>query len=115
MSAPVLELIDLSAGYADIPIVYDFSVRLHAGSITTLIGGNGAGKSTLLRAIYGTNRRFSGRIVFAGEAIEELSPRRMSSTSRMRVGLTPATGSSRTTRAGRGIRAAASAKSFFCP
>jgi len=74
MSAPVLELIDLSAGYADIPIVYDFSVRLHAGTITTLIGGNGAGKSTLLRAIYGTNRRFSGRIVFAGEAIEELSP-----------------------------------------
>jgi branched-chain amino acid transport system ATP-binding protein len=74
MSAPVLELIDLSAGYADIPIVREFSARLHAGTITTLIGGNGAGKSTLLRAVYGTNRWFSGQIVFAGEAIEGLRP-----------------------------------------
>src|SRR5215469_1589398 len=74
MSAPVLELIDLSAGYADIPIVHDFSLRLHAGTITTLIGGNGAGKSTLLRAIYGTNRLFEGQIVFKGESIERLPP-----------------------------------------
>jgi branched-chain amino acid transport system ATP-binding protein len=74
MSAPVLELIDLSAGYADIPIVREFSARLYAGTITTLIGGNGAGKSTLLRAVYGTNRWFCGQIVFAGEAIEGLHP-----------------------------------------
>ena len=74
MSAPVLELIDLSAGYGDTAIVRDFSARLDAGTITTLIGGNGAGKSTLLRAIYGTSRRFSGRIVFAGETVEGLQP-----------------------------------------
>ena len=52
----------------------DFSARLHAGTITTLIGGNGAGKSTLLRAIYGTNRFFSGQVVFKGETIERLPP-----------------------------------------
>jgi branched-chain amino acid transport system ATP-binding protein len=74
MSTPVLELIDLSAGYGDIAIVRDFSARLDAGTITTLIGGNGAGKSTLLRAIYGTSRSLSGRIVFAGENIEGLQP-----------------------------------------
>jgi len=74
MSTPVLELVDLTAGYGDNPIVRDFSARLYPGTITTLIGGNGAGKSTLLRAIYGTNRRFSGQIVFAGEAIETLQP-----------------------------------------
>jgi len=66
MSAPVLELVDLTAGYGDNPIVRGFSARLYAGTITTLIGGNGAGKSTLLRAIYGANRWFSGQIVFAG-------------------------------------------------
>jgi len=54
--------------------VRDFSARLQPGSVTTLIGGNGAGKSTLLRAIYGTNRFFSGRILFKGEAIERLPP-----------------------------------------
>ena len=56
------------------PIVREFSARLQAGTITTLIGGNGAGKSTLLRAIYGTNRLFSGQIVFKGETIERLPP-----------------------------------------
>jgi branched-chain amino acid transport system ATP-binding protein len=74
VSAPVLELIGLTAGYGDTEIVRDFSARLHAGTITTLIGGNGAGKSTLLRAIFGTNRWFSGQVVFDGEAIERLEP-----------------------------------------
>jgi branched-chain amino acid transport system ATP-binding protein len=69
-----LELVDVTAGYGDNPIVHDFSARLYTGTITTLIGGNGAGKSTLLRAIYGTNRFFSGQIVFKGETIEHLPP-----------------------------------------
>ena len=74
MSAVVLELVDVSAGYGDTPIVRGFSCRLRAGSITTLIGGNGAGKSTLLRAIYGTNRWFGGQIVYRGEDIHALPP-----------------------------------------
>jgi branched-chain amino acid transport system ATP-binding protein len=74
MSQPALELVKVTAGYGDNPIVREFSARLQPGSITTLIGGNGAGKSTLLRAIYGTNRFFSGQIVFRGETIERLPP-----------------------------------------
>jgi branched-chain amino acid transport system ATP-binding protein len=72
--SPALELVSVTAGYGDNPIVRDFSARLAPGSITTLIGGNGAGKSTLLRAIYGTNRMFDGQIVFKGETIERLPP-----------------------------------------
>ncbi len=67
-----LEIADLTAGYGDTPIVREFSTTLAPGSITTLIGGNGAGKSTLLRAIYGTNRWFSGRILWRGEEIQAL-------------------------------------------
>ena len=74
MTFPALELVSVTAGYGDNPIVRDFSARLMAGTITTLIGGNGAGKSTLLRAIYGTNRFFDGQIVFKGETIERLPP-----------------------------------------
>jgi len=74
MTSPALELVSVTAGYGDNPIVRDFSARLQAGTITTLIGGNGAGKSTLLRAIYGTNRFFSGQIVFKGETVERLPP-----------------------------------------
>ncbi|HEY6980547.1 ABC transporter ATP-binding protein [Reyranella sp.] len=74
MNLPTLELASVTAGYGNNPIVRDFSARLEAGTITTLIGGNGAGKSTLLRAIYGTNRLFSGKILFQDEAIEYLPP-----------------------------------------
>ena len=74
MTTPALELVSVTAGYGDIPIVREFSARLETGSITTLIGGNGAGKSTLLRAIYGTNRLFFGQIVFKDETIERLPP-----------------------------------------
>jgi branched-chain amino acid transport system ATP-binding protein len=74
VTAPALELVEVTAGYGDNPIVRTFSARLYAGTITTLIGGNGAGKSTLLRAIYGTNRLFSGQIVFKGEPIERFPP-----------------------------------------
>jgi branched-chain amino acid transport system ATP-binding protein len=74
MAYPKLELIELCAGYGEVPIVRDFSTRLSPGSITTLIGGNGAGKSTLLRAIFGSNRWFSGQIILDGEAIEQLNP-----------------------------------------
>jgi branched-chain amino acid transport system ATP-binding protein len=69
-----LDLVSVSAGYGDNPIVRGFSATLDIGTITTLIGGNGAGKSTLLRAIYGTNRLFGGQILFKGEAIERLPP-----------------------------------------
>ncbi|HYM32740.1 MAG TPA: ABC transporter ATP-binding protein [Candidatus Cybelea sp.] len=74
MSIPALQVIDLTAGYGEVPIVRDFSTSLAPGSITTLIGGNGAGKSTLLRAIYGTIRHFAGQINFRGESIERLEP-----------------------------------------
>ena len=72
--AYALEIVDLTAGYDGLPIVRDFSARIATGTVTTLIGGNGAGKSTLMRAIYGSNRWFSGQIVFEGRAIERLPP-----------------------------------------
>jgi len=71
----LLELDALSAGYADDPIVRDFTTTINAGSITTIIGPNGAGKSTLLKAVYGLNKHFSGTLRFMGQAIEQLPPR----------------------------------------
>ena len=75
VGAPILELERLSVGYTDEPVVVDFSAAIAAGTITTVIGPNGAGKSTLLRAVYGLNRRFGGRVRFAGQPIETLTPR----------------------------------------
>ena len=69
MSSPGLELIDLTAGYGDVPVVRDFSTRLAPGSITTLIGGNGAGKSTLLRVLAGIYKPTSGKISVQGRRV----------------------------------------------
>ena len=80
--ASALEIAGLTAGYGDLPVVHDFSSAIEAGTITTLIGGNGAGKSTLLRAIYGTCKRFDGRIVYRGRQIERMAP-----WERLRLGL----------------------------
>src|SRR4051812_9930181 len=74
MDPAILELRGLSAGYADEPVVADFSAVIAPGTVTTIIGPNGAGKSTLLRAIYGLVRHFGGSILFEGSAIEELTP-----------------------------------------
>ena len=83
LPAPVLlELDHLSAGYADDPVVVDFSAAIPAGTITTVIGPNGAGKSTLLRAIAGTNRHFGGAVKLLGQPIEHLSP-----TQRLKLGV----------------------------
>ena len=83
LSTPaLLELKQLSAGYADDPVVVDFSAVIPAGTITTVIGPNGAGKSTLLRAIAGTNRHFGGSVQLLGQAIEHLSP-----TQRLKLGV----------------------------
>ena len=83
LAAPVLlELDHLSAGYADDPVVVDFSATIPAGTITTVIGPNGAGKSTLLRAIVGTNRHFGGSVKLLGQSIEHLSP-----TQRLKLGV----------------------------
>ena len=53
MSAPMLELSDVSAAYGKIEAVRSVSLRLQPGSIVTVIGANGAGKTTLLNAIMG--------------------------------------------------------------
>ena len=82
MSRNIVEFENLSVGYTDEPVVVDFSAAIRAGSITTIIGPNGAGKSTLLRAVYGLNRRFSGRITLEGQAIDALPPRE-----RLRLGI----------------------------
>ncbi|MDE6110442.1 MAG: ATP-binding cassette domain-containing protein, partial [Eubacterium sp.] len=63
---------------SDSPAVDNFSVSIDSGDFFVLFGHSGCGKSTLLRQLkpqiapHGTK---SGRILFNGTAIEELSER----------------------------------------
>jgi branched-chain amino acid transport system ATP-binding protein len=65
----VLEVKGLSAGYGEVQILRDVSLRVEAGDIVTLVGSNGAGKSTLLNAICGIVRPTSGHVTLDGTDI----------------------------------------------
>lgn len=66
---PMLEVDGLAAGYGDLKVVWDVSLRVHPGRVTALLGRNGAGKTTTLRAISGLNKVMSGRVRLDGEDV----------------------------------------------
>jgi len=72
----VLEVRALVAGYGDVEVLRGFDLAVPAGAIIALVGANGAGKTTLAKAIAGLLPARAGTILWAGEAVERLSPRR---------------------------------------
>jgi branched-chain amino acid transport system ATP-binding protein len=69
----LLELEDVEARYGPVHALHGVSLSVDEGSVVAVLGPNGAGKTTTLRAISGTVRR-SGRIAFAGRALDRLGP-----------------------------------------
>lgn len=69
MTAAVLELRDVTAGYGDTAIVHSIDMILHDREIAVIAGPNGAGKSTVLKAVFGLNNRFAGDILYRGDSI----------------------------------------------
>lgn len=68
-SSPVLEIERLRAGYGEVQILRDVSLKVEAGEMVTLVGSNGAGKSTLLNTICGIVRPTAGRVMLDGTDI----------------------------------------------
>ena len=68
----LLELSNCYAGYGEIQVLKDVSLRVKLGQILSVLGANGAGKSTLLKTIFGIIRPREGRILFEGEDISHL-------------------------------------------
>lgn len=70
----LLEVVRLTTGYGDLPVLRDVSVVVPERTITALVGPNGAGKTTLLRAISGLLPLWSGEVRFAGRVISGGKP-----------------------------------------
>jgi branched-chain amino acid transport system ATP-binding protein len=73
----LLAIEGLRVEYGAVAAVKGVSLAVAAGEVVALLGANGAGKSTMLRTISGLVRPRSGKIRFAGVAIERLAPPRI--------------------------------------
>jgi len=70
-----VEIVNLSVGYAGIPIVTDIQIKSSAGEVVGLIGQNGSGKSTILRTISGLIPAINGDVFIGGHKVTEESIR----------------------------------------
>jgi branched-chain amino acid transport system ATP-binding protein len=66
MTAPMLELRSVRAGYGSFQALFDVSLEVRGGEAVSVIGPNGAGKTTLMRVISGLIRPTAGSIVMEG-------------------------------------------------
>jgi branched-chain amino acid transport system ATP-binding protein len=82
VSDTVLEIDELSAGYAGAEVIRNVSITVGRGEVVALFGPNGAGKTTTLRAISGIIRPSHGTITFRGADLAKQSP-----TLRARAGI----------------------------
>lgn len=73
-SSPGLSLENVNAGYGNSQILFDLSMQVPPGEVTTLLGRNGMGKSTIVNAIIGNVSCQSGAIYYGGAKISGLPP-----------------------------------------
>jgi D-xylose transport system ATP-binding protein len=75
VSAPLVEMRDISIAFGGIKAVDGVSIDLHPGEVVGLLGHNGAGKSTLIKILSGAYRADSGEIRVDGRRAEIATPR----------------------------------------
>ncbi|MFH0944204.1 MAG: ABC transporter ATP-binding protein [Planctomycetota bacterium] len=70
-----LELKKLCKSFGSTPVVQDVDLRVEPGEFLVLVGPSGCGKSTILRLIAGLESPDSGKILIAGQIVNDLEPR----------------------------------------
>jgi simple sugar transport system ATP-binding protein len=75
VTAPVIELRNVSRRFGSVIALNDVSMSVKAGEVHCLLGDNGAGKSTLIKILSGVHRPSEGQILIGGEPVAFRSPR----------------------------------------
>ena len=86
MASDALRLTDVEAFYGDSHVLHGISFALQPGNVLALLGRNGSGKTTCISTIIGFLKPKAGEIRLFGEAIDGLSPERIS---HLGIGLVP--------------------------
>lgn len=74
MSAPLLQVTEISKQYPGVLAASKVSFHLCGGEILGLVGKNGAGKSTVIRLLAGITQPDSGSIAIEGKSIKLMTP-----------------------------------------
>jgi branched-chain amino acid transport system ATP-binding protein len=74
VSDSVLNVDNVSAGYAGAEVIRNISITVGSGEVVALFGPNGAGKTTTLRVISGIIRPSRGTVSFSGADLAKQSP-----------------------------------------
>jgi branched-chain amino acid transport system ATP-binding protein len=74
VSAAVLEIDGLTAGYDGAAVVRGLEVVVGEGEVVALLGANGAGKTTTLRVVSGLVRPLEGVVRFKGQDLRRVQP-----------------------------------------
>jgi ABC-type transporter Mla maintaining outer membrane lipid asymmetry ATPase subunit MlaF len=71
---PVIELVDVSVGFAGKTVLDKLSLEIVPGKTTVVVGRSGSGKSVLLRLMMGLMKPDSGKVILFGRDLAEVSP-----------------------------------------
>lgn len=74
MTAPLLQLEQVSKSYGALKVTDNLSISLSTGEALGVLGPNGAGKSTMFNLITGDVRPDAGRVLYEGKDITSLAP-----------------------------------------
>src|SRR3954462_4352342 len=72
MSAALLEVEDLRAGYGSVPVLQGVSFAVSEGGAAGMFGLNGAGKATTVNPVAGLLKAWGGEVRFDGKVISGL-------------------------------------------
>jgi branched-chain amino acid transport system ATP-binding protein len=87
VSTPVMLALDaVTAGYGDVTVLRDITLRVHAGEVLALLGRNGMGKTTTLRAVLGMVQVRGGTIAYKQHDLRRL---RTYEIARLGIGYVP--------------------------
>jgi urea transport system ATP-binding protein len=76
MVEPMLQMVDVTAGYGRSMVLSDINLSVPKGGAAAVMGHNGAGKTTLLRVAVGLIPVKSGKVLLDGEDVTSERPNR---------------------------------------
>ena len=72
----ILEMSNINKSFGPVDVLKDVNLSINRSEIHGLIGENGAGKSTLMNILSGALTKDSGKIIFDGNEIADMDPKK---------------------------------------